>query len=50
MKFRSAQSVNTRRKHLKSQQHKMNSRRQQYFNLVVNQAANKENTEAVKEN
>jgi len=37
MKVRRQISANARRKQLKIQHHKMNSRRQYYFNQVVNQ-------------
>jgi len=44
MKVRRHMSTNARRKHLKVQHHKMNTRRQYYFNQVVNEAVDQETT------
>jgi len=42
MKVRRQTSANARRKHLKVQHHKVNSRRQYYFNQVVSQLEKRE--------
>lgn len=42
MKVRRQISANARRKHLKVQHHKMNTRRQYYFNQLANQTVNKD--------
>ena len=42
MKVRRQISANARRKHLKVQHHKINTRRQFYYNQVVNQTVNQE--------
>lgn len=42
MKIRRQISTNARRKHLKVQHHKVNTRRQYYFNQVVSQTDNQE--------
>jgi len=42
MKVRRQISANARRKHLKVQHHKVNARRQYYFNQVVSQNDNQE--------
>ena len=39
MKIRRQVSANARRKHLKVQHHKMNTRRQFYFNQLVSESA-----------
>jgi len=44
MKVRRHISTNARRKHLKVQHHKMNTRRQYYFNQVANQTLSQECT------
>jgi len=44
MRVRRQISANARRKHLKLQHHKMNTRRQYYFNQVVNQTISQETT------
>lgn len=44
MKVRRQISANARRKHLKVQHHKVNIRRQFYYNQVVNQTVNQENS------
>jgi len=44
MKVRRHISSNARRKHLKVQHHKMNTRRQYYFNQVLNQPLSQEYT------
>jgi len=42
MKVRRQISANARRKHLKVQHHKMNTRRQYYFNQIASQVENQE--------
>ena len=49
MKIRRQISANSRKKQLKVQHHKMNSRRQFYFSQTVNQVANQESTTPSKE-
>jgi len=44
MKVRRQISANARRKHLKVQHHKMNTRRQYYFNQVASQTIDQETT------
>jgi len=42
MKIRRQISANARRKHLKVQHHKVNTRRQYYFNQIASQIENQE--------
>jgi len=44
MKVRRQISANARRKHLKVQHHKINTRRQYYFNQMVNESVDQEIT------
>lgn len=50
MKIRRQVSATARKKHLKVQHHKMNSRRQFFYNQMVNQAINQESDAQSKDN
>ena len=50
MKIRRQVSATARKKHLKIQHHKVNSRRQFFYNQMVNQVANQESSLKEKDN